>query len=153
MSHPVWVRGLKPCLPVRSDIRQNVAPRVGAWIETPAALLLHTFIRVAPRVGAWIETNSNRHKYPRETVAPRVGAWIETACKTEQPYRLLSHPVWVRGLKQEAVPLGLLFAKSHPVWVRGLKHGRYWDSCLVNWSHPVWVRGLKQGSESKSICL
>ena len=34
MSHPVWVRGLKPYV-VESDLQHIcVAPCVGAWIET-----------------------------------------------------------------------------------------------------------------------
>ena len=33
---------------------------------------------VAPRVGAWIETLAINADEPRATVAPRVGAWIET---------------------------------------------------------------------------
>ena len=37
MSHPVWVRGLKRVL-LRSILPlSQVAPRVGAWIETHAA--------------------------------------------------------------------------------------------------------------------
>ena len=35
----------------------NVAPRVGAWIETDEPRLANPSARVAPRVGAWIETN------------------------------------------------------------------------------------------------
>ena len=34
---------------------------------------------VAPRVGAWIETCRNRPYHRNQYVAPRVGAWIETA--------------------------------------------------------------------------
>ena len=34
--------------------------------------------QVAPRVGAWIETSGWRGRPQRERVAPRVGAWIET---------------------------------------------------------------------------
>ena len=34
MSHPVWVRGLKPPTPIQSEAIPIVAPRVGAWIET-----------------------------------------------------------------------------------------------------------------------
>ena len=34
----------------------NVAPRVGAWIETTLPLISDTNKCVAPRVGAWIET-------------------------------------------------------------------------------------------------
>ena len=33
-SHPVWVRGLKLHCRFRLNHRLNVAPRVGAWIET-----------------------------------------------------------------------------------------------------------------------
>ena len=34
----------------------NVAPRVGAWIETSKTLNTLDLNMVAPRVGAWIET-------------------------------------------------------------------------------------------------
>ena len=33
----------------------------------------------------------------------------------------MSHPVWVRGLKQILHHQFLLNSLSHPVWVRGLK--------------------------------
>ena len=33
-SHPVWVRGLKLPVVVRPVLFHDVAPRVGAWIET-----------------------------------------------------------------------------------------------------------------------
>ena len=33
-------------------------------------------------------------------VAPYVGAWIETRKKPVQHHYQLSHPMWVRGLKQ-----------------------------------------------------
>ena len=35
-------------------------------------------------------------------VAPRVGAWIETTCFRLYKNSVLSHPVWVRGLKQQS---------------------------------------------------
>ena len=34
MSHPVWVRGLKQWSVTSFGFGRNVAPRVGAWIET-----------------------------------------------------------------------------------------------------------------------
>ena len=34
LSHPVWVRGLKPKPNKKVDTSEIVAPRVGAWIET-----------------------------------------------------------------------------------------------------------------------
>ena len=33
----------------------------------------------------------------------------------------MSHPVWVRGLKQANKGSGVEGSRSHPVWVRGLK--------------------------------
>ena len=36
-SHPVWVRGLKQLAQFRKEHFSNVAPRVGAWIETREA--------------------------------------------------------------------------------------------------------------------
>ena len=99
-SHPVWVRGLKPNIRRSYKCIREVAPRVGAWIETlrrialPPNLLrshpvwvrgLKPLIRsvqilyyVAPRVGAWIETNQEFCLRMFSAVAPRVGAWIET---------------------------------------------------------------------------
>ena len=32
---------------------------------------------------------------------------------------------------------------SHPVWVRGLKQSLYIVKTILRVSHPVWVRGLK----------
>ena len=118
----MWVRGLKlnPIKLIHHVI--NVAPRVGAWIETQGnktglpnggshpvwvrglkhnpKLSLSIVRKVAPRVGAWIETRKNKHAYTPRKVAPRVGAWIETLRRGKAFDQALSHPVWVRGLKQ-----------------------------------------------------
>ena len=73
--------------------------------------------------------------------------------------------MWVRGLKHRLVVIFNLCAPSHPVWVRGLKQNSAilwpfgdivaprvgaWIETKVNIdeldsikSHPVWVRGLK----------
>ena len=77
-SHPVWVRGLKLWHIRRFVNDPKVAPRVGAWIETPLLQGLLYACPVAPRVGAWIETPSLHLKPQYGSVAPRVGAWIET---------------------------------------------------------------------------
>ena len=87
-------------------------------------------------------------------------------------YASLSHPVWVRGLKQPEAPFNTVMdSMSHPVWVRGLKQqhaARYdglhnvaprvgaWIETIMRLleevnttkSHPVWVRGLKQDTEN-----
>ena len=76
-SHPVWVRGLK-----------RVYRKVKRESEG-----------VAPRVGAWIETSSDDLKLSDDDVAPRVGAWIETTMAYLMTNFIMSHPVWVRGLK------------------------------------------------------
>ena len=76
-----------------------VAPRVGAWIETPSHHITSAIVRVAPRVGAWIETETQIMQLNAEGVAPRVGAWIETKVTFELKNFAVPHPVWVRGLK------------------------------------------------------
>ena len=56
----------------------HVAPRAGAWIETPPAETLNIALPVAPRAGAWIETMREPDDPQHKDVAPRAGAWIET---------------------------------------------------------------------------
>ena len=98
----MWVRGLKP--PRRSYVsRLRVAPYVGAWIET-------TILKVLRRYSL---------------VAPYVGAWIETPAQNSQLAVLLSHPMWVRGLKPFHPTAVNRLGLSHPMWVRGLKHSRF----------------------------
>ena len=74
----MWVRGLK-----HNDIGfayryYQVAPHVGAWIETYRVKVGHLDEFVAPHVGAWIETYRVKVGHLDEFVAPHVGAWIET---------------------------------------------------------------------------
>ena len=74
----MWVRGLKQRL-CNTDVSYcEVAPRVGAWIETMPVYNGLRRLAVAPRVGAWIETFAKATKAGTIAVAPRVGAWIET---------------------------------------------------------------------------
>ena len=58
LSHPVWVRGLKPNKGATYTKHLQVAPRVGAWIETSCPGASAAVPVVAPRVGAWIETET-----------------------------------------------------------------------------------------------
>ena len=79
LSHPVWVRGLKLKTLLNYTQTGNVAPRVGAWIETDTPTEWGLADNVAPRVGAWIETGILKAIITNcRGVAPRVGAWIET---------------------------------------------------------------------------
>ena len=74
----MWVRGLKlPCF-LQDCLPGDVAPRVGAWIETAGLADKNVVEGVAPRVGAWIETKMYVQSLGNTKVAPRVGAWIET---------------------------------------------------------------------------
>ena len=56
-SHPTWVRGLKHIKQMAEYLSTNVAPYVGAWIETISSYSFSSISTVAPYVGAWIETS------------------------------------------------------------------------------------------------
>ena len=73
---------------------------MGAWIETVVLNFMSEFGKVAPYVGAWIETFDSSGVGQIYLVAPYVGAWIETANGICFTTTFLSHPTWVRGLKQ-----------------------------------------------------
>ena len=73
MSHPMWVRGLKHVLLVANIRVIQVAPHVGAWIETYTSPNLCEIWRVAPHVGAWIETIDRRWQAQNSSVAPLYG--------------------------------------------------------------------------------
>jgi hypothetical protein len=53
-SRPAWARGLKLKMAAPFFKREEVAPRVGAWIETTAKEIAEIMGIVAPRLGAWI---------------------------------------------------------------------------------------------------
>ena len=72
-------------------------------------------------MGAWIETRRTPRKATPPGVAPRVGAWIETPICWFGLCPMMSHPVWVRGLKLAHRYTPSRDVMSHPVWVRGLK--------------------------------
>ena len=75
----MWVRGLKQQKAQVTDEYKSVAPHVGAWIETQN----------------WAKSQKDA------SVAPHVGAWIETCIPGAlKLYMIMSHPMWVRGLKQ-----------------------------------------------------
>ena len=73
----MWVRGLK-LLVISVLTSHQVAPYVGAWIETQRPQGTSLKREVAPYVGAWIETMSRLYSLASFSVAPYVGAWIET---------------------------------------------------------------------------
>ena len=72
-------------------------------------------------MGAWIETSGISNGVNAIGVAPCMGAWIETAFAAQRAALMVSHPVWVRGLKPQQYINDDEVYPSHPVWVRGLK--------------------------------
>ena len=52
----MWERGLKLILSPQKRYTTNVAPHVGAWIETSFAVGGELLAALAPHVGARIET-------------------------------------------------------------------------------------------------
>mgnify|MGYP007100800614 FL=1 len=78
----------------------DVAPFVGAWIETYCVFVDVHQIMVAPFVGAWIETREEPTTPSIKVVAPFVGAWIETEDSGAKDPHDVSLPSWERGLKQ-----------------------------------------------------
>ena len=78
MSHPTWVRGLKPKFWNHSGIRIRVAPYMGAWIETE---IVCSQIRRLWSHPTWVRGLKPRLyvvKFVGFGVAPYMGAWIET---------------------------------------------------------------------------
>ena len=108
LSHPVWVRGLKHSGGRGLFEIQQVAPRVGAWIETYVICVSIMTIVSHP---VWV----------------RGLKLIREALKCAQR---ASHPVWVRGLKLCIRNGPKMPPPSHPVWVRGLKLRQWQSECL-----------------------
>ena len=77
----------------------DVAPYVGAWIETAAPANHSAFVASHPM---WVR-GLKHHPEPHVIEQER------------------SHPMWVRGLKRPHHRLLHGMAVSHPMWVRGLK--------------------------------
>ena len=76
-------------------------------------------------------------------VTPCMGVWIETLIAVGLRLRLLSHPVWVCGLKLNIEQMEDEAIKVTPcmgVWIEtaSMLH-ILWNGV----SHPIWVCGLK----------
>ena len=59
-------------------------------------------VRVTPCMGVWIETIGRKQQMPRRLVTPCMGVWIETALGASRLSAIMSHPVWVCGLKLDS---------------------------------------------------
>ena len=78
MSHPSWVRGLKPVILNDITLIGLSHPSWVRGLKQDWTKVNALPIFVAPLVGAWIETPVEIERKQQETVAPLVGAWIET---------------------------------------------------------------------------
>ena len=78
-SHPVWVRGLKLKIGLIDKPDTLVAPRVGAWIETPSIVALYDYEESHPVWVRGLKLSNSSSACGIRVVAPRVGAWIETS--------------------------------------------------------------------------
>ena len=76
---------------------------------------------VAPRVGAWIETRKEITSEDHSMSHPVWVRGLKLVGLRDKPKGERSHPVWVRGLKRETFADMIYNNVSHPVWVRGLK--------------------------------
>ena len=78
MSLPSWERGLK--LEEITDLYKviNVAPLVGAWIETPNLNRIPHAHTSLPSWERGLKLGANYANPDLFKVAPLVGAWIET---------------------------------------------------------------------------
>ena len=74
----MWVRGLKPVGIERIEWSSDVAPHVGAWIETLMVLVQKLVWKSHPM---WVRGLKRDEYLAREAAR-------------------MSHPMWVRGLKQ-----------------------------------------------------
>ena len=107
----------------KDNLRFEVAPRAGAWIETLNVLCaISVIVRSHP-------VRVRGLKLFHIQLLPR---------------KLMSHPVRVRGLKLEPVEEPEIPHPSHPVRVRGLKLVIGGGVAIIWGSHPVRVRGLKR---------
>ena len=77
-SHPVWVRGLKHIAHILCLVPVQVAPCVGAWIETSMITMQGTTQNVAPCVVRGLKLRQQTTPSSSRR-CPCVGAWIETS--------------------------------------------------------------------------
>ena len=74
---------------------------MGVWIETVAVNWCNNALIVTPCMGVWIETRTPLELTPTCHVTPCMGVWIETLYIRYSHTYLMSHPVWVCGLKHK----------------------------------------------------
>ena len=102
MSLPTWERGLKHVSKIQSSRPGQVAPHVGAWIET--------LERTDPA-----QDDRSLPTWERG-LKPASLLYCTAHCR--------SLPTWERGLKPDVKNMVILELGSLPTWKRGLKPQR-----------------------------
>jgi len=94
---------------------------VGAWIETGTKVTIMFLVDVAPCVGAWIETEQVRYRLNVTLSRPAWARGLKRMTHVCPKCGAMSRPAWARGLKL-FYPAGLMMRLlSRPAWARGLK--------------------------------
>ena len=78
MSHPVWVRGLKPVCVNAFGVNSESHP---VWVRGLKLFILNIVFKFVKSHPVWVrglKHDVGRGTQLRREVAPRVGAWIET---------------------------------------------------------------------------
>ena len=107
MSHPTWVRGLKPEDTVDEHEWQESHP---TWVRGLKLKFMQSTKKIWLSHPTWVR-GLKLWAMPKNAlgraVAPYVGAWIETTRLPKILQTKSSHPTWVRGLKLSLrFPLG-----------------------------------------------
>ena len=168
--------GLKLKINIGAYHINNVTPFVGVWIETIRWLKSQPSTAVTPFVGVWIETADETNGLPPHRGHTLRGCvdWnsilvlksFPKPCHTLRgcvdwncqiisaiSYSLLSHPLWVCGLKHWNQDRADRWHVSHPSWVCGLKRKAHEELQRQGRSHPSWVCGLKHTLLNPSLTL
>ena len=103
VSHPIWVRGLKPILGQEGWNEGRSHP---IWVRGLKLITLNrqsTIIKSHPIWVRGLKLYIRQELTKAQKVAPYMGAWIETIVPTiVQERESRSHPIWVRGLKHNS---------------------------------------------------
>ena len=171
-SLPAWERGSKRAPGCKMVALTLVAPRVGAWVETPVRTAGQR-ARPSRSPRGSVGRNNNVDSYGEKVmVAPRVGAWVETPSRASWPPAATcrSLPAWERGSKprlRSAPPSAARVAPRVGAWVEtrpsastatsstcrsprgsvGRNSGSSYLRSRAPSSLPAWERGSKRATQ------
>src|SRR5699024_2293269 len=103
---------------------------MGACIEILSIMYEQLSIAVASYMGAWIEILLLSKIAKSKGVASYMGAWIEISDKVIFSKSIMSHPIWVRGLKYSSYIINcqcFVVASYMGAWIEMVPLG-----CMMN---------------------